>query len=663
MTKVITHDSKYSSNIGEISGVIINYKVDGNYLNLTIKAEEKIIVTYYLSSLDEKVTMLENLQFGKSVHVIGTIHDASCNTIPNTFNYQEYLYQHQIYHIINASRIEFLDNGISFFYQIKNFFQDRIADFSDTSSYLYSFLLGNHGYIDSEVYQEFQNNGVTHLFAVSGMHIGFFTIAIKKLLEKLKLHENIIFVILSMFLFLYSFLVGFSASVVRASLFYIFLTLNKIFHLSFSNLRLLYFLFFLLLILRPWYIYDLGFQYSFATTFGILLFSSRIKGNYLKRLFLVSSIAYLFSLPITIYHFYEFNLLTILNNMIIVPIVSFILFPLSIFTFIFPFLEPILHMGFTILESINTFLNTFHLFLTVPKTSILFLFFYYIILSIAVHRNLKYLFILILLIFGVKLYPYLDSNHYVYFLDIGQGDAALLVTAHHKDIIMIDTGGKVEFKQEDWKRRNSSFSLGDNIVTFFKSIGVAHLDLLAISHGDQDHIGYAKDILWEIRIKNIMINHNQINLAEQYLLEQISNKVNDSYHGKIIQIQNLNDRVVEDENESSLVLFIHLDSKSFLFMGDAPKSVEEDIINRYELDIDVLKVGHHGSKTSSRKDFIDRTHPTYSIISVGRNNRYGHPNKETLENLDNSKIYRTDIDGSIIFKIKNNKLEIETCPP
>jgi competence protein ComEC len=99
-------------------------------------------------------------------------------------------------------------------------------------------------------------------------------------------------------------------------------------------------------------------------------------------------------------------------------------------------------------------------------------------------------------------------------------------------------------------------------------------------------------------------------------------------------------------------------------MGDAGVEVEEDLIEKYNLkDIDVLKVGHHGSKTSSGKNFINEINPEYSIISVGKNNRYGHPNKEVLSNLNNSKIYRTDRDGSIMFKIKNGKLKIETFTP
>ena len=101
-----------------------------------------------------------------------------------------------------------------------------------------------------------------------------------------------------------------------------------------------------------------------------------------------------------------------------------------------------------------------------------------------------------------------------------------------------------------------------------------------------------------------------------------------------------------------------------MFMGDASITTEKEILNKYNLtDIDVLKVGHHGSKTSCGKKFINDINPKYSIISVGKNNRYGHPNKEVLNTLDNSKIYRTDQDGSIMFKIKNNKLKIETCSP
>ena len=119
-----------------------------------------------------------------------------------------------------------------------------------------------------------------------------------------------------------------------------------------------------------------------------------------------------------------------------------------------------------------------------------------------------------------------------------------------------------------------------------------------------------------------------------------------------------------NENDNSNVIYTELNNYKFLFMGDAGVEVEEDLIEKYILkDIDVLKVGHHGSRTSSSKSFIGEVNPKYSIISVGKNNRYGHPNDSVLDNLEDSQIYRTDQDGSIMFKIKNNGMNIETCKP
>ena len=112
------------------------------------------------------------------------------------------------------------------------------------------------------------------------------------------------------------------------------------------------------------------------------------------------------------------------------------------------------------------------------------------------------------------------------------------------------------------------------------------------------------------------------------------------------------------------MIYTELNSHKFLFMGDAGVKVEQDLLENYNLqNIDVLKIGHHGSKTSSSREFINETNPKYSLISVGKDNKFGHPNQEVLNTLENSKIYRTDQNGSIMLKIRNNKLKIETCSP
>ena len=189
-------------------------------------------------------------------------------------------------------------------------------------------------------------------------------------------------------------------------------------------------------------------------------------------------------------------------------------------------------------------------------------------------------------------------------------------------------------------------------------------------HGDYDHMGEAINLVNNFKVEKVIFNCGIYNDLEQELIKVLDKKKIPYYSCiKELNIDDnklyfLNNKDYDNENDNSSVIYTELSNHKFLFMGDAGVEVEEDLIEKYNLqDIDVLKVGHHGSKTSSSKEFINEVNPKYSIISVGKNNRYGHPNKEVLNVLDKSKIYRTDQDGSIMFKIENNKLRIETCAP
>ena len=190
------------------------------------------------------------------------------------------------------------------------------------------------------------------------------------------------------------------------------------------------------------------------------------------------------------------------------------------------------------------------------------------------------------------------------------------------------------------------------------------------SHGDYDHMGEAINLVNNFKVEKVIFNCGPYNELEKELIK-VLNKKKIPYYSciKELNIDNnklyfLQTKEYNNENDNSNVIYTEIDGYKFMFMGDAGVEKEKDILDKYNIsNIDVLKVGHHGSKTSSRKEFINEINPKYSIISVGKNNRYGHPNKEVLENLNNSKIYRTDEDGSIMFKIKNNKLKIEICSP
>ena len=189
-------------------------------------------------------------------------------------------------------------------------------------------------------------------------------------------------------------------------------------------------------------------------------------------------------------------------------------------------------------------------------------------------------------------------------------------------------------------------------------------------HGDYDHMGEAVNLVNILKVKKVIFNCGTFNTLESNLRKVLEAKkipyqscINeldiDNY-----QLNFLNTRVFGDENNNSNVIYTDFNGYNFIFMEYVGIEQKKDILDKYNLtNIDVLKVGHHGSKTSSSKEFIDEIEPKYAIISVGKNNRYGHPNKEVLNNLDNSKIYRTDQDGSIMFKIKKDKLQIETCSP
>ena len=268
------------------------------------------------------------------------------------------------------------------------------------------------------------------------------------------------------------------------------------------------------------------------------------------------------------------------------------------------------------------------------------------------------IFILLIIIYTlcIKAKPLIDFNTYVYFLDVGQGDSSLIYSKHK--VILIDTGG------------NDNIKVSDNIIKFLKSTGKSKINYLVLTHGDYDHMGEAINLVENFKVEKVIFNCGEFNDLEKDLIKVLDKKKIPYYSCiKELNIDDnklyfLNNKNYGNENDNSSVIYTKLNNHKFLFMGDAGIEVEEDLIEKYKLqDIDVLKVGHHGSKTSSSKEFVGVINPKYSIISVGRNNRYGHPNDSVVENLNDSKIYRTDQDGSIMFKIKNNKLEIETCAP
>ena len=634
----------YTSKINvneDFTGIVTTIVKKENSFKLTIKDKEKLIV--YISNI-------ENIELGDKVVVKGKYTLPKKATIPNNFDYQKYLYNNHIFYIMYAKELKIIKKNQNITFKIKKYILDKTSNYTN-NGYLNAFIIGDK--TDLEFYETYQNNGISHLFALSGMHISMLSLIIYKLVNKFK-HKDLIVI---MFLLFYITLTNFSASILRTIIFFIILKLNKKLDLNISTKNALLITLSIIMIYNPLIVFDIGFQYSGLVTFGLIVSTKYYKKNYFYNLFITSFIALLFSVPITLYNNYELNLLSILNNLINVPLITFVIYPLSLLTFLLKFLEPIYNLTINLLEFINNISSIFSLNIIVPKVHIIFYLIYYLLIYLYIEsNNKKYILIACLYLLSFKLKPFIDRNNYVYYLDVGQGDSSLII--YNDNVVMNDTGG------------TSNYNVSSGCIKLLKSLGYSHIDYLILTHGDFDHMGEAINLVNNFKVEKVIFNCGPYNELESELIKVLDKKHIKYYSCiKELNIDNnklnfLQTKEYDNENDNSNVIYTELGGYKFMFMGDASSTTEHEILSKYNLpDIDVLKVGHHGSKTSSSKEFINEINPKYSIISVGKNNRYGHPNKEVLNNLEDSKIYRTDKDGSIMFKINNNKLKIETYSP
>lgn len=277
------------------------------------------------------------------------------------------------------------------------------------------------------------------------------------------------------------------------------------------------------------------------------------------------------------------------------------------------------------------------------------------------------IFLFILLIHSNLIY--FNNKKEVTYLDVGQGDSIFIKMPYNTSNILIDTGGKEDYYNEEWSEKNTSFSIGkDTICMYLKSLGVKKLNYLILTHGDMDHLGEAINIINCIKIDNVIFNYGNINDNEKnvinvlkkkqikYYFYKVGNKIK-SYNYYLNFISPIKD--YNDENDNGLVIYLNIDNTKFLFTADISTIVEEDIIKNNDIKTDILKVAHHGSKTSSSVNFINNIKPKVCIISVGENNKFGHPNKNTLDTLNKCNIYRTDLDGSVQVTLNKNMYSIK----
>ncbi len=655
----------------EKTGIILSYEIDGNLWKGILEAgREKYQFYITIQSEQEKETLEKNIHLGTTLTILGTrkLPLTSGNKI--LFQYRDYLKSIGVFYQIEGINYQIHKRTPSLIYKVKEKIYQKLNKVE--VPYLQALLFGNLDNLEKEEQDAIQKTGIQHLFSVSGLHFQVLIIGIRYLITcKNRTFQNAIILFI---LTAYSMLVGFTPSVLRVFLFFLLKSVKEYFQVECSTLDLFCMTLTIVLSINPWIIYHVGFQFSFGISFFLIYYAKYFKcqkGMWWK----LPVFVFFVSAPISMFHFYELNLLSPVFNMIFVPFVTIILFPCALITLVFP---PIVYI-FQLLQTLFQMLLLTCAQIDVgviwfAKPSIWYIAIYYAMLFYHVYavRTHRY--------YGMILLPILLGCHYmklwlspftqIHMIDVGQGDASIIILPHSKEAIMIDTGGRLSYKKEDWQERKKDYDMAQSvIVPYLKAIGVNHISTLILSHGDYDHMGEATELVCNVEVERVIFNCGEVNELERELIQVLDKRKIPYYSGvKELNIDNnklffLQTKEYDNENDNSNVIYMELNGYQFMFMGDAGIEKEKDILEKYNIsNVDVLKVGHHGSKTSSSKSFIDTLDPKYSMISVGKDNRYGHPDKAVLDNLKHSKIYRTDQNGSIMIRIKK-KIQIETCLP
>ncbi len=659
----IKRESILNSDLTSFEGIVEKISIKDNRVEIYVNNKETIIGNYYYEDVEE-ISYFNDIKLGDRIIIYGNLKEANNNTIPNLFNYKKYLRTSGIFYLMTIDKFEKIGNNTSIIYYIKNKLIGRINNIKKSGSYVKTFVLAINE-IDKDVRSSYQYNGISHLFSISGMHITLFATFLLGIMNKISYNRYFNYFIVNLFLIFFMVLVGFTASSVRSVLMFILFSINKLFNLKIKSLDIMLIVLIVLLLINPFYLYNVSFLFSYIISTGIVMANrniKKIKNKLVKNLY-ISFISFMFSLPICINYFNQVNVLSVVLNLFFIPLVSSIIFPLSIVSLFVPKIDAILYLFISIMEKCSLFVsNISMLVINFPKVGIVLVIIYYVILVISLYKSKMYIGVILLIIL-FKNISYFDSDLRVLVFDVGQGDSILVSFPNNGGNVLIDTSG-------DTMNYESSNNVGNKIIPYLKTVGITKIDYLVVSHGDFDHMGEAINLVNNFKVKNVVFNCGPYNDLEKELIK-VLNKKKIKYYTCIKELRIsgykmyfLNTREYDNENDNSSVVYFNYEGYKFLFMGDAGIEKEQDILNKYNIgDIKVLKVGHHGSKTSSSKEFINEVNPKYSIVSVGKNNRYGHPNKEVLNNLSDSKIYRTDQDGSVVFKVKNSKLKIKTYSP
>lgn len=671
--------------IGEINSPI-NYQEKLIEFNFKTKDPQYNYLAIYFSGEDESLTkqLTSKLQVGATCKITGEVTMPADNTNPGQFNYRSYLQKQGINNQFVIESLEHIqcESGsyLGELNLIREQIQRNILDIYDdyTAGWIIALVLGNDSFIADETIELFRRWGLSHLLAISGLHVGliiglvyFFLIKIGHVTKERAQWLMIIF------LPIYAVIAGGEPSVWRASLMaFLFIVLNKL-KLNFTVTDILSIIFITLILIDKYIIYHVGFQLSFIVTFSIILSRTWVMKNssLLFQMLKISFISQMVILPLQFAYFSIVQPASILLNVIVVPYFSFLIIPAM---FLLMILSPIPLLPIIFDELFLNIHSYFLEFLTLidqkvnfpwvsgplpPWSVILYYSLLVLLMSAILRKKLILAFhcgtLITLTITFVLLRPYFSPYGSVTMLDIGQGDAFVIELPYRKGVIFMDAGSTFSFIDHEPSDRVYK----QIIKPYLHSQGIQEIDTIFISHKHIDHMGSVDFLIEDFDTKQIVISdYYKLNNEVEKNWNENGVKLRRVQGGERVIINNVIFNILSpfsniiSENDNSLVALAELGGKSWLFTGDIENDAEKELIKHYpNLTIDVLKVAHHGSDTSSDELFIENIKPSYALISVGENNSYGHPDPIVIENLEKSipLIMRTDEDGAIIYKFND----------
>lgn len=682
-------ENQYFNGSISLRGTVVS-KQESTYNQAFVLDHVSIINKETRQLLKSKVKLIcktgEKFSLGDTLIIEGKVKDRTKAYNPSDLDYTLYLKSQGVVREVELKKVLEVNPNKRILYtlrdqmnhQIERLFQGR------DDGVVHTLIMGEDAYLNAETENMYQILGIAHLLAISGLHMGIIAGLLGFVLGYMGCSYNVRHGLTIVGIWSYSLLAGMSVSIVRSSImFTIMLVVRILWEEEDAPISLALAAFGVLLI-NPFQLYQVGFQLSFVAVVGILLYQNiyaylkherewaKKKLRYVKYILPSLSITVCIT-PIMAYHFYEIPVLGVFLNLLVIPLfgvmlplifitigMSFITFPISMLlvSSLLGLLEIIKLVG-------NRLIQLPFATWIVGRPSPLIILFYYglcllVILKINKSSLLKIGYVALIglsFLIGLENLRYRDQMEITQ-LYVGQGDATIMTTPEHK-LIMIDSGPEQS---------------GKKIENYLKYKGEDEIDVAIISHPHEDHIGGLIYLIESgYKIKQVIYGPSLENNPYKVRLEKLCNEknipLNTFYAGDKVSVGAINLEVLSpykqatygDDNEDSLVCLLRYNRFEVLFTGDIGSGVEENMIDDL-IDIDVLKVAHHGSKYSTSTKFLEKVRAEYGMISAGVHNRYGHPHTLTLERLkeQNIQIKCTDKQGALFIRTDGKQYTIQS---